>query len=155
MSKAGHFQWGSVEIFFGCPADVQNSGLGPQTGLLWGHEGPAYLPDVLGWHIKSLCALFLPHLPPVLIGLLHQHVPLSLADGDHLVFGLVLIIILHFNVGLAWGNIQPVSVSHDVKTNLAIMTTAAQQLSPGELILVQIARGTARDQTDRQTKILF
>lgn len=113
--KAGHFRLGSVEVFIGCPADIQNSGLGPQGWLLGGHEGPTHLPDVLRRHVKSLCALLFLHLPPVLIGLLHQHVPFSLADSHHLVFGLVLIVVLHLDVHLARGDGQPLSVSHDCR----------------------------------------
>ena len=113
--KAGHLRLGSVEVFIGCAADIQNSGLGPYCGLLRRHECPTHLPYILRWHVKSLCALLLFHLPPVLIGLPHQHVPFSLADRHHLVFGLVLIVVLHLDVDLARGDGQPLSVSHDCR----------------------------------------
>lgn len=110
--KAGHFRMGSVEVFVGHSADIQNGGLGPQSGLLGGHERTTYLPDVLSRHIKGLRALVLPYLPPVLVGLLNKHVALSLADGHHLVFGLVLIVELHLDVDLARGDGGPLSVGH-------------------------------------------
>ena len=71
-----------------------------------GHEGLADLSDILRWYVKGLGPLLFLDLPPVLVGLLHQHVALSLADGDLALLGLVLIIILHLNVHLAWGNGQ-------------------------------------------------
>lgn len=111
-SEAGHFWLRSVEVLIGGPADVQNGGLGPQGGFLGGHERPAHFPDVLCWHIKCLCAFVLSHLPPVLVGLLHQHIALSLPDSHHLVFGLVLVVIFHLNVDLSRSDGQPLSVSH-------------------------------------------
>lgn len=70
------------------------------------HEGFADFSDILSRYIKSLTSLLLLHLPPVAIGFLDQHIAFPLPDGDEAVLGLVLIIVLHLNVDLSWGNRQ-------------------------------------------------
>lgn len=70
------------------------------------HEGFADLSDILSRYIESFTPLILPHLPPVLVGFLNQHVAFPLVDGDEAVLGLVFIIVLHLDVDLARGNRQ-------------------------------------------------
>lgn len=91
----------------GCVA-TGNRGMWERLGRR--HEGFAYLLDILGRYIEGFGPLIFPHLPPVFVGFLDQHVALPLVDGDDTVLGLVLIVVLHLDVDLARGNGQ---IRHD------------------------------------------
>lgn len=74
------------------------------------HEGFADFADILSRNVKSFSPLFLPNLPPVLVGFFDEHVAFSLVDRNGAVLGLVFIVIVHLDVDLARGNRQ---VRHD------------------------------------------
>lgn len=71
-----------------------------------GHEGFADFTDILSRYVKRFRPFLFLHLPPVVVGLLDQHVAFPLPDDNDAVFGLVLIVVVHLDVDLARGNRQ-------------------------------------------------